>query len=130
MAPAPAGAGAATYNISAAFRLTGSLDQDALVAAIRDVVERHEILRTTYATDEDGEPYSRILTVAEASPEAQVADVAPEDMSRAIDEAVSHGFDLEGELPFRAHLLRCSPRSTSSSWSSTTSPRTAARARR
>ncbi|MFF1493628.1 amino acid adenylation domain-containing protein [Streptomyces sp. NPDC058304] len=101
--------GAATYNISAAFRLTGALDQDALVAAIRDVVDRHEILRTTYATDDDGEPYSRILTVAEASPQVQVADVAPEDMPRAIDEAVSHGFDLEGELPFRAHLLRCSP---------------------
>ncbi|MCB5168285.1 amino acid adenylation domain-containing protein [Streptomyces bambusae] len=98
--------GAATYNISAAFRLTGSLDQGALVAAVRDLVDRHQILRTTYATDDDGEPFSRVLSLEEADPRVLTADVAPEDMRGAIDEAVSHGFDLEGELPFRAHLLR------------------------
>ncbi|MFJ9343606.1 amino acid adenylation domain-containing protein [Streptomyces sp. NPDC101733] len=101
--------GAATYNISAAFRLTGALDQDALAAAVRDVVDRHEILRTTYATDDSGEPHSRILTVEQAAPRLLPADVAPEDTARAIAEAVSHGFDLENELPLRAHLLRCSP---------------------
>ncbi|MFD9004254.1 amino acid adenylation domain-containing protein [Streptomyces sp. NPDC059582] len=100
--------GAATYNISAAFRLTGSLDQAALTAAIRDVVDRHEILRTTYATDDDGEPYSLILPAQQASPQLRVAEVTPEDLPGAIGEAVAHRFDLETELPLRASLLRCS----------------------
>ncbi|MFF3488515.1 amino acid adenylation domain-containing protein [Streptomyces sp. NPDC002701] len=100
--------GAATYNISAAFRLTGSLDQAALGAAIRDVVDRHATLRTTYATDDDGEPYSRILPVAEAAPQLPVTEVTPEQLTDAIDEAVAHRFDLTAELPFRATLLRCS----------------------
>ncbi|MEV5873295.1 amino acid adenylation domain-containing protein [Streptomyces sp. NPDC052101] len=103
--------GGETWNMSAAFRLTGSLDQDALAAAIRDVVERHEILRTTYVADDDGEPHQRILPVAEAFEQAQlpVVEVASEDVSGAVDEAVAHGFDLATEIPFRASLLRCSP---------------------
>jgi nonribosomal peptide synthetase DhbF len=102
--------GAATYNITAAFRLTGSLDQAALAAAIRDVVDRHEILRTTYATDDSGEPYSRILPVGEASPHVRMVEVASEDVPGVIEESVSHRFDLTAELPLRASLLRCSPR--------------------
>ncbi|MDG9723711.1 non-ribosomal peptide synthetase [Streptomyces sp. DH41] len=101
--------GAATYNISAAFRLTGTLDQDALVAAIHDVVERHEILRTTYGTDDAGEPYARIRPVAEAAPRVPVADVTPEELPAKVDEAVAHRFDLAADLPLRATLLRCSP---------------------
>ncbi|PWI09286.1 non-ribosomal peptide synthetase [Streptomyces sp. NWU339] len=101
--------GAATYNISAAFRLTGTLDQDALIAAIHDVVERHEILRTTYLTDEAGEPYARVLPMAEAALRVPVVEVTPEDMSGAVDGAVAHRFDLAAELPFRASLLSCSP---------------------
>ncbi|MGW1727843.1 non-ribosomal peptide synthetase [Streptomyces sp. NPDC002306] len=100
--------GAATYNISAAFRLTGSLDQAALVAAIGDVVERHEILRTTYTTDDTGEPRSRILAPAQAATPVRVSEVAPDEVADAIAEAVAHRFDLEAELPLRAVLLRCS----------------------
>ncbi|MFI1735533.1 amino acid adenylation domain-containing protein [Streptomyces acidicola] len=101
--------GAATYNISAAFRLTGTLDRDALVRALHDVVERHEILRTTYLTDDAGEPYARILPTAEASLRVPVAEVTPEELPAEVDRAVAHRFDLAAELPFRATLLRCSP---------------------
>ncbi|NEB81027.1 amino acid adenylation domain-containing protein [Streptomyces sp. SID14478] len=101
--------GAATYNISAAFRLTGSLDRDALVAAIGDLVERHAILRTTYATDESGEPHPQILPADQAPPQVHLVDVAPGDVAGVIEAAVAHRFDLAAELPFRASLLRCSP---------------------
>ncbi|MFE9687331.1 amino acid adenylation domain-containing protein [Streptomyces sp. NPDC006285] len=103
--------GAETWNMSAAFKLTGPLDEAALVAALRDVVERHEILRTTYLTDDDGEPYQRILPMPQASEQVRVpvVEVAPEDVSGAVDEAVAHWFDLTAEIPVRARLLRCSP---------------------
>ncbi|MFE2864716.1 amino acid adenylation domain-containing protein [Embleya sp. NPDC059259] len=100
--------GAETYNISPAFRLTGPLDRDALVAAIRDVVERHEILRTTYVTDDDGEPHPRILPAAQAQVQVPVVDVAPDALSGAVDDFIAHRFDLSAELPLRAALFRCS----------------------
>lgn len=103
--------GGETWNMSAALRLTGPLDQSALTAAIRDVVDRHEILRTVYMTDDEGEPYQRILPMPEASEQARtpVVEVAPDGVADAIDAAVAHGFDLSSEIPFRATLIRSSP---------------------
>lgn len=103
------GGGSETWNMTGSFRLTGPLDQDALRAAIRDVVDRHEVLRTTYVTDDDGELYQRILPMAEASPQVPVVEVAPEAVAGAIDEAVAHRFDLAADIPFRATLLSVSP---------------------
>jgi nonribosomal peptide synthetase DhbF len=101
--------GSENWNMPAAFRLTGSLDQAALAAAIRDVVDRHEILRTIYATNDDGELHQRILPTAEATPEVPVIDVAPEDVSGAVDEAIAYRFDLAAEIPLQVRLFRCSP---------------------
>jgi amino acid adenylation domain-containing protein len=101
--------GAETYNITPTFRLTGPLDQAALVAAIGDVVNRHEILRTTYVTDDNDEPHQRILPAGESLVRVPVVDVTPEDLSAAVDEAVAHHFDLAAEIPVRASLFRCAP---------------------
>ncbi|MFF4370595.1 amino acid adenylation domain-containing protein [Streptomyces sp. NPDC001594] len=103
--------GAETWNISSAFRLTGPLDREALLAALGDLVDRHEILRTVYRTDEDGEPYQLILPLDEALAQVSVpvADVAPEGVSAAVDETVAHWFDLETQIPLRARLLRSAP---------------------
>ncbi|MET7943999.1 amino acid adenylation domain-containing protein [Streptomyces sp. NPDC005302] len=101
--------GAATYNISAAFRLTGPLDRDALTAALRDVAERHEILRTLYALDDAGEPLSRLLAAADTAGQVRVREIPPADVPAAIEKAVAHRFELTAELPWRADILRCSP---------------------
>jgi amino acid adenylation domain-containing protein len=100
---------AETYNISPAFRLTGTLDQAALTAAIRDLIERHEPLRTIYVTDDQGEPHQRILSSAEASVQVPVVEVAPDDVSEVVGEFITHRFDLAAEIPFRATLYRCGP---------------------
>ncbi|MBW5423361.1 amino acid adenylation domain-containing protein [Streptomyces sp. BG9H] len=101
--------GSENWNMPAAIRLTGSLDQAALTAAIRDVVDRHEILRTVYATNEDGELHQRILPTARATPEVAVVEVAPEDVSGAVDKAIAYRFDLAAEPPVQVRLFRCSP---------------------
>ncbi|WP_328973722.1 non-ribosomal peptide synthetase [Streptomyces sp. NBC_00239] len=103
--------GGETWNMPSALRMTGALDRAALAAAIHDVIDRHEILRTTYVTDDEGKPHQRILPMTQASAQARlrVAEVTPEGVPGAIDEAVAHAFDLATEIPVRAHLLCCSP---------------------
>ncbi|MFL6248357.1 MAG: amino acid adenylation domain-containing protein, partial [Thermoanaerobaculia bacterium] len=89
----------ATYNIPTALRLEGALDVATLEAALADVIERHESLRTIFP-EADGVPYQHIV------PASQVLRV--EDSDR-LDEAAAAGFDLTRELPLRAHLFRRAP---------------------
>ncbi|MFF0226385.1 amino acid adenylation domain-containing protein [Streptomyces sp. NPDC004629] len=94
------------YNIPAVFRLTGPLDATALTAALRDVVARHEVLRTVVAEDERGVAHQRVLPVAEASIDLPVVSVRPERFEQAVTESATRLFDLTRDLPVRADLLR------------------------
>ncbi|MDX3117047.1 non-ribosomal peptide synthetase, partial [Streptomyces scabiei] len=106
----------AHYNIPLALPLAGELDQDALAAALRDVLERHEVLRTTFAVS-DGEPYQRIHAVEELDWALERVDLsgaepsaARAELDRALADAAATAFDLSTELPFRAWLFTTAPR--------------------
>ncbi|RPF25523.1 non-ribosomal peptide synthase protein (TIGR01720 family)/amino acid adenylation domain-containing protein [Streptomyces sp. Ag109_G2-6] len=99
----------ATYNIPFVLRLDGPLDTGALAAAVRDVVARHESLRTLIEEDTDGTPRQRILPPQEADPGLRVTDVAADDVDGALRAAVAEPFDLDTELPLRATVLRTAP---------------------
>ncbi|MDR2281148.1 MAG: condensation domain-containing protein, partial [Gordonia sp. (in: high G+C Gram-positive bacteria)] len=90
--------GTATYNIPIGVRLTGELDVNALHTAVRDVVERHEILRTVFPSV-DGEPVQRILDAVE--PDWRMVDT-PDELATA----AASGFDVAATPPFRVRLLR------------------------
>ncbi|MCP4655422.1 MAG: amino acid adenylation domain-containing protein, partial [bacterium] len=51
--------GSALYNVPTALRLGGRLELAALAGALNEIVRRHEVLRTVFATA-DGEPYQVI----------------------------------------------------------------------
>ncbi|WP_156755683.1 non-ribosomal peptide synthetase, partial [Actinokineospora pegani] len=89
----------AAYNIPLALRLTGPLDVAALRAAVDDVQERHEVLRTVVATGPDGEPHQ--VVIGRGAPLAE----AEHDPVR-LRAAVEHAFDLRAETPLRPTLLR------------------------
>ncbi|WP_446039248.1 amino acid adenylation domain-containing protein [Streptomyces sp. SID1121] len=96
----------ATYNIPVALRLTAPVDVGALRAALRDVVGRHEVLRTVFATV-DGEPYQRILPAESATVPFTVERAA--DLGAAITKIAGHRFDLAEEIPLRAWLFETGP---------------------
>ncbi|MET9608864.1 amino acid adenylation domain-containing protein [Streptomyces sp. NPDC006512] len=98
-----------TYNIPFVLRLDGPLDTAALLAAVTDVANRHDSLRTLIAEDADGTPEQLILPPAEAALQFQVVDVAADEVDAALHAAVSRGFDLETELPLRTTVFRVSP---------------------
>ncbi|RZL78525.1 MAG: amino acid adenylation domain-containing protein, partial [Rhodococcus sp. (in: high G+C Gram-positive bacteria)] len=96
------------YDIPLIVRLTGRLDLDALVAAIGDVVERHESLRTVYPASDDG-PHQVILPAERATPEIDVVRVdGTEDLDAYLARSASVRFDVTVDVPLRATLLTVS----------------------
>ncbi|NMD97848.1 amino acid adenylation domain-containing protein, partial [Rhodococcus sp. BL-253-APC-6A1W] len=100
--------GSAANNIPVAIRLSGSLDVDALQAAVSDVVARHESLRTVYP-EVDGVGFQKVLGAGDAVVEVRVEDVSADDAPGRVVEAVTTGFDVTLQVPVRVRLLRVAP---------------------
>ncbi|MFB7721388.1 amino acid adenylation domain-containing protein [Nocardia sp. NPDC056100] len=98
---------AGTYNLPSALRITGPLDITALRAAVRDLVQRHEVLRTVYP-EYDGVGHQVVLDVddPEAVPAIPMVDVRAETVVAAVAETAMAGFDVTIAPPLRVRLLR------------------------
>ncbi|MEV4130385.1 amino acid adenylation domain-containing protein [Nocardia sp. NPDC049707] len=93
-----------SYNLPFAIRLAGTLDVPALRAAVADVLERHEALRTRFPVDgPDALPRQEILSVAETLPNGlEVETTADRDRVAAL---LSAGFDVTEHPPVRIRLF-------------------------
>ncbi|BBY83018.1 amino acid adenylation domain-containing protein [Mycolicibacterium pulveris] len=90
-------------NIPFAARISGPCDADAFVAAVRDVLARHEVLRTTYR-EIDGVPYQIVNDIRDAAVRrARGADDCW--LQAELDHERRQIFDLERDLPVRAAVL-------------------------
>ncbi|MFI6650449.1 amino acid adenylation domain-containing protein [Streptomyces sp. NPDC050529] len=96
------------YNIPLVLELDGALDTDALRAALRDVMERHEALRTVFP-ERDGIPHQLVLPADAVTPRLPVVSTAPVDLEAAVLAAVREPFDVVTDPPLRALLLRSAP---------------------
>ena len=94
-----------TYNVPLVLRFAGTVDAPALDAALRDVVARHESLRTTFP-EVDGEPCQVVVDPATCGFALTVVDVGDRDLEELLRAAVRHRFDLAAEMPMRAWLYR------------------------
>ncbi|MET7342602.1 amino acid adenylation domain-containing protein [Streptomyces sp. NPDC005547] len=97
-----------SYNIPLVLDIEGPLDTDALRAALRDVVERHEALRTVFP-ERDGVPHQLILPAEAVTPRLTVESTAPTALETAVLDAVSEPFDVLRDPPLRGRLLRTAP---------------------
>ncbi|MFD8556086.1 amino acid adenylation domain-containing protein [Streptosporangium canum] len=90
----------AAYNVPAAVRLRGPLDTAALLGAVRDLADRHEVLRSL-VTDEGATPVD-----ADRVP-ITVEDLDDHDLLEArLQGELARPFALDSEPPARALLLR------------------------
>ncbi|WP_434094908.1 condensation domain-containing protein, partial [Streptomyces hyaluromycini] len=93
-----------TYNVPMVLGLSGDVDSAALGSALRDVIGRHEVLRTVFPTA-DGEPYQQVIDIEELAWELQAVEVAAGQLPDAIAQAAQYAFDLVSEMPVRAWLF-------------------------
>ncbi len=100
--------GSAAYNIPVAVRLSGELDHVALAGAFGDVVDRHEVLRTSYPDSPDG-PIQRIAPISDQATGVPLREVSREDLAGELERFARQGFDVSSEIPFRAALFKVGP---------------------
>jgi Condensation domain/Phosphopantetheine attachment site len=98
----------ATYNNPVVLRLAGDLDVAALEAALGDVLDRHEVLRTVFPAL-DGQPAQQVLDRSGLGWALPVMLVAGAEVAAVIAGAVAEPFDLAAQIPLRARLLATGP---------------------
>ncbi|MGY9016389.1 MAG: condensation domain-containing protein, partial [Rhodospirillales bacterium] len=105
------------YNLPVSVRLTGHINYQALSQALKDVILRHEPLRTVVIED-SGEPIGRVLTtfdVRELIEYEDLSGLAELERDERVDLAVAadskRPFDFSSDLMVRARLLRLSEQS-------------------
>ncbi|WP_336217189.1 condensation domain-containing protein, partial [Nonomuraea sp. LPB2021202275-12-8] len=91
------------HHVRTCLRLTGPLDRGALEAAVGDLVDRHEVLRTLLP-EHEGQPYQLVLTGEQARPTIRSVTAAPGELREVLEEVARAPFDLVTDLPLRVFL--------------------------
>ncbi|MER6917446.1 amino acid adenylation domain-containing protein, partial [Streptomyces sp. NPDC000594] len=92
------------YNTPLAVRLSGTLDETALRAAVGDVADRHEALRTVIG-DAEGEPFQDIRPPGQPVP-FEVTACTADELPGRLAEGSRYVFDLTAEIPLRVTLFQ------------------------
>lgn len=104
----------AMLNVCVSYRVCGDVDVSKLHDAVDAVALRHDALRTTYATDENGEP--RAVVHADLRPgwaEYDLADLSAHARQLRLEVLAQREFatpfDLSADAPLRITVLRTGP---------------------
>ncbi len=99
----------AAYNAALYYRLAGPLDRGALTAAFQDLLNRHDILRTSFP-DERGRPAQRVADVPQASLALIDFRGSTDDSGLAhralLEDVIAKPFNLETGPCIRAALVQ------------------------
>src|SRR6185295_15123368 len=102
--------GSAFYNVPAAIEVRGELNKGAIEESIREIVRRHESLRTSFVTV-DGEPKQVIkegvgVGVAEIDIREMGEEEREKEAERLSREEAGRGFDLRTGPLLRVGVIR------------------------
>ncbi|PYY66296.1 hypothetical protein CRX42_33175, partial [Pseudomonas jessenii] len=99
---------ATAYNLTGAFRLNGELNRDALAQTLSALVQRHEVLRTTFVFDEQ-----QVLQKIHPQMDTPLVEATAADdieLQRQIALNAEQPFDLQHGPLMRCHLIRLDAR--------------------
>lgn len=91
-------------NLGLLITFSGKVDEKAIAAAVDRIVERHEILRTTYHLGSDGVPFQRIRKSMRIP--RSFESVSAERATELAKASLRIPFDLEMEAPLRLLFFR------------------------
>ncbi|MEU5772163.1 amino acid adenylation domain-containing protein [Streptomyces venezuelae] len=95
---------ASAYNLPVILRISGALDAIALQAALGDVADRHESLRTVFP-ETNGVPRQQVLKGEAGRPPLLIVECTASRTEEVLAEEAGHGFDLRTDLPWRVCLV-------------------------
>jgi len=112
--------GSTVYNVPAVFRFRGGLRAPILARALREVVRRHEALRTVFV-EVDGRPFQEVRPFPPAALpcldlSGLSAEAAAAEASRLAGRSAHQAFDLAAGPLWAAWLLRLSEREHRLAW--------------
>lgn len=101
------------YNEPAALQLDGTLNQVALLAALKEIVNRHEVFRTTFSNDQ-GHPRQHIHDDVDLQMPVtdlrHIASIEQTDvLQQSLSEQTNHAFDLSHDLMLNVRLYQLAP---------------------
>ncbi|MEU8760203.1 amino acid adenylation domain-containing protein [Streptomyces sp. NPDC048659] len=92
----------AAYNMPIVLHLDTAPDRAALAAAVADLAERHEVLRTVFLAPDD-EPYQHVL--APSAVRLRTVEAPAAELPALTARFTAETFDLSRELPLRVALF-------------------------
>ncbi|MGW4723161.1 amino acid adenylation domain-containing protein [Streptomyces sp. NPDC004291] len=92
----------AAYNMPLVLHLDEAPDRTALAAAVTDLAERHEVLRTVFLAPDD-EPYQHVL--APTAVRLRTVECPAAELPARVAAFTAETFDLSRELPLRVALF-------------------------
>ncbi|WP_192560201.1 non-ribosomal peptide synthase/polyketide synthase [Pseudomonas allokribbensis] len=106
--------GTSAYGMPMALRLRGDLSVQRLLASFAEVVRRHEVLRTAYVQDDEGDPIAVIVDEVELDfPLIDLSALSRSDQEEQVAQAVLDNantpIDMEQAPLLRGRILHLSP---------------------
>src|SRR6267378_1323072 len=94
----------ASYNIVSAFEVAGGFEQKSFIAAIGDILERHESLRVCFL-EVDGVPFQKVKQISDVNPIIVADSNGRHSIDRIGNAERRRPFDFSVEIPFRVNLF-------------------------
>lgn len=95
------------YNMHSVLKMTGDLNKDALLYGMLKIVERHDILRTNFQLNEEGEPIQIVNNhIGQTIETIDMSEYDEKRILQHISEEISKPFDLEKDLLIKAILIK------------------------